>query len=169
VHGTGVVEGTNGANRVDGGAPGGDVTETPAVLALRVAIGGVGALNRSRAGEEAYGGTHRWDVPGVDRDDNGGGRLALPRVSVGIEVSGGEDAYVLGVEDGLRKAREELVRVLGKEGDGEGVDGELGFVEGEAEGQPGRLSHQEGFVELGRKGVEVGCEGGGGGGRVGDK
>jgi len=33
-----VVEGTDGANRVRGGAPGSDVAEAPAVLALSVPI-----------------------------------------------------------------------------------------------------------------------------------
>jgi len=59
----------------------------------------------------------------VDRDDDGGGSLALPGLSVGVEVPGGEDAYVLGVEDRLREVREEFVRVFGEEGDREGVDG----------------------------------------------
>ena len=49
------------------------------------------------------------------------------------------------------------------------MDGELGLVGGKAEGQPGGLAHWEGLVELGRESVEVGCEGGGGGGRVGDE
>jgi len=48
------------------------------------------------------------------------------------------------------------------------VHGELGLVGGEAEGEPGGLAHREGFVKLGREGVEVGCERGGGCGRVGD-
>ena len=45
----------------------------------------------------------------------------------------------------------------------------LGLVGGEAEGQPGRLSHREGFVKLGGESVEVGRESGGGGGSVGDE
>jgi len=49
------------------------------------------------------------------------------------------------------------------------VDGELGLVGGEAERQPGGIAHLERLVELGREGVEVGCEGGGRGGRVGDE
>jgi len=51
-----------------------------------------------------------------------------------------------------------FVRVFWKEGDGERVDGELGHVGGEAEGQPGRVSHRERLVELGGKGVEVGAK-----------
>jgi len=47
VHGTGVVEGTDRANRVGGRAPGGDVTETPAALALLVPMGGVCMLDRA--------------------------------------------------------------------------------------------------------------------------
>jgi len=47
VHRTGVIEGADGANRRGGGAPGGDVAETPAVLALSVPIGRVGAFNIS--------------------------------------------------------------------------------------------------------------------------
>jgi len=105
----------------------------------------------------------------VDRDNNGGGSFTLPGPSVGVEVPGGEDAYVFGVEYRLREAREELVRGFVQEGQGDGVDSELGFVGGEAEGQPGRFSHRERFIELGRESVEVGCEGGGGGGRVGDE
>ena len=169
MHGSGVVERTDGANRVDGGAPWGNVSEAPTVLALRVPIGGVGSLDRPGTGEETYRGTHDRDVPWVDRDYDGGGSLVLPRSSVGVEKSGGEDAYVLGVEDRFRETREELVRVLMEERDGEGVDGELGFVGGEAEGQSGGLTHREGLVKLGGESVEVGCEGGSGGGRVGDE
>jgi len=105
----------------------------------------------------------------VNRDDDGRGSLVLPRPSVGVEKPGGEDAYVLGVEDRLREARKELIGVLGEESDGEGVNGELGFVGGEAEGQPGGLTHREGFVELGRESVEVRGQGCSGGGRVGDE
>jgi len=105
----------------------------------------------------------------VDRHDNGGGRLSFPGPSVRVEVSGREDAYVFGVEDRLREAGEQVVRVFGEEGDGQRVDGELSLVRGEAEGQPGRISHLEGFVELGGECVEVRCEGGSGGGRVGDE
>ena len=149
MRGPGVVEGADRADGVDGGASRGDVPEAPAVLALCIPIGGVGAFNRPRAGEKAYGGAHCWDVTRVDRDDNGGGSLSHPALGVGVEVSGGEDAYVLGVEDRLRKAGEKFVRVFGEEGNGEGVDGKLGFVGGEAEGQPGRFTHWEGLVELG--------------------
>jgi len=39
VHGTGVVEGTDGADGVNGGASVRDMTEAPAVLTLRVPIG----------------------------------------------------------------------------------------------------------------------------------
>jgi len=45
VHRTGVVEGADGANGRGGGTPGGDVAETPAVLALSVSVGRVGAFN----------------------------------------------------------------------------------------------------------------------------
>jgi len=48
------------------------------------------------------------------------------------------------------------------------VDGELGFVEGEAEAQPGTLSHWERLVELAGQGIKVRCEGGSGGCRIGD-
>ena len=105
----------------------------------------------------------------MDGEDNGGGSLALPGLCVGVEISGGEDGYVLGVEDGLRKAQEELLRVLWEEAKGEGVDGELCFVGGEAEGQPGRLAHWERLVKLAGKGVEVRRKGHCRGGRVGDK
>jgi len=79
----------------------------------------------------------------VNRDDNGGGRFALPGSSVGVEVSGGEDAYVFGVKDRLREAGEEFLGILREESNGEGVDGELGLVGGEAERQPGGLAHRE--------------------------
>jgi len=35
----------------------------------------------------------------VKGDDDGGGRLALPGLCVGVEISGGEEAYVLGAEN----------------------------------------------------------------------
>jgi len=143
VHCSGVVEGADGANGRGGGVPEGDVAESPAVLTLCVPIGRVGTFNSSRTGEESNRGAHRKHVPLVDGDNDGGGRLALPGLCVGIEISGGEDAYVLRVKDRFRKTREELFRVLGEEGDWEGVDGELCFVEGEAERQPGRLAHRE--------------------------
>jgi len=144
VHGTGVAEGADGADGVGGGASRGNVSETPAVLTLCVPIRGVCAFDRPRAGEKAYGRAHCWDVAGVDGDDNGGGSLPYPGLGVRVEVSGGEDAYVLGVEDRLRKAGAKFIRVFGEEGNGEGVDGKLGFVGGEAEGQPGRISHWDG-------------------------
>ena len=58
-------------------------------------------------------------------------------------ISSGEDAYVLGVEDRLCKIGEELLWVLREEGKWEGVDGELCFVGGEAEGEPGRLARRK--------------------------
>jgi len=169
VHGSGVTEGADRAHRVGRGASRGDVSETPAVLALCVPVRGICSFNRPRAGEKAYGGAHCWDVSGMDGDNNGGGSLTHPGLGVRVEVSGGEDAYVLGVEDRLRKAGEKLVGVFREEGNGEGVDGKLGFVGGEAEGQPGRFSHGEGLVKLGGECVEVRCECGSGGGRVGDE
>ena len=49
------------------------------------------------------------------------------------------------------------------------MDGALGLIGGEAEGQPRGLAHRERFVELGREGVEIGRKGGSGSGRVGDE
>jgi len=108
-------------------------------------------------------------VPGVDRDDDGGGGLAPPGSCVCIEVPGGEDANVFGVKDRFLEAGEKFVWVLGAEGDGEGVEGELGFVAGEEKAQPGVLAHRERFVELGRESDEIVSEACGGGGRVGHK
>jgi len=169
MHGTGVVEGADGANGRCGGAPRGDMAITPAVLALGVPVGRVRAFNSSRSGEETNRGAHGRHVPSVDGEDNRGGRLALPGLCARVEISGGEDAYGLGVEDRLRKTREELLQVLREEGKWEGVEGELCFVGGEAEGQPGGLAHGERFVELAGEGVEIWSEGRGGGGRVGDE
>jgi len=90
-------------------------------------------------------------------------------MSVGVEVSGGEDPYVFGVEDRFREAGEEFIFVLWEEGDGEGVDGEQGLVGGEVEGQAGRLAHREGFVKLGGESVEIACESGRRSGRVGEE
>jgi len=87
------------------------VAETPAVPALRVPIGRVWALDRSRAGKEADREAQRWDVSVVDRDDDGGGCLAFPRLYILVKISGGEDPNVLGVDDRLRKAGE-MFRVL---------------------------------------------------------
>jgi len=143
MHSSGVVEGADGANGRGGRAPGGDMAIPPAVLALRVSVGRVCTFNSSRPGEELNRGAHHRYVPWVDGNDDGGGRLALPGLCVGVEISGGEDAYVLGVEDCLRKTREELFRVFWEKGDREGVDGELCFVGGETEGQPGRVAHGE--------------------------
>jgi len=70
MHGAGMVEGANGANGVGRGAPGGDMAVDPAVLALRVPIGGVGAFNCARSGEETNRGAHCGDVSGVDGDDD---------------------------------------------------------------------------------------------------
>jgi len=72
---------------------------TPAVLALGVPIGRVGAFDRARSGEESNPGVHRENVSGMDGDDDGGGSLALPGLCVGVEVSGGEDTTVFGVKD----------------------------------------------------------------------
>jgi len=46
VHGAGVAERAKGANWISGGAPGGDMAVSPAVLALRVRVGRVGTFNR---------------------------------------------------------------------------------------------------------------------------
>jgi len=72
---------------------------SPAVLALRIPVGRVSAFNCSRAGEESNPGAHHGQVSGVDGDDDEGGRLALPGFPVGVEVSGGEDANIFGVEE----------------------------------------------------------------------
>jgi len=105
----------------------------------------------------------------VDGDDDGGSGLAFPRLHVWIEVTGGEDANVLGVEDRLCETEEQCVWVFRLEGDREGVDSKLGLVRGEAEGQPRGLAHGEGLVKLRRQRVEIGCESGSRGGRVGDE
>jgi len=115
----------------------------PAVLALSVPVGGVGALNRARPGEESDCGAQRGNVPGMDGDIDGGGSLTLPGPCVRVEVSGGEDANVLGVEDRLRETGKQFLGVFREKGERERVDGELCFVGGEAEGQPGRVSHGE--------------------------
>ena len=51
VHGTGVIEGTDGADGPSSWTPGGDMAEPPAVLALRVPIGRVCSLNKEIGGE----------------------------------------------------------------------------------------------------------------------
>jgi len=75
------------------------VAETPAVVALRVLVGRVGAFNGARSGAGSDRGAHRENVSGVDRDYDGGGSLALPGSCVGVEVSVGKDANVLEGED----------------------------------------------------------------------
>jgi len=67
------------------------------------------------------------------------------------------------------EAREKIIPGLGKEGDWKGVNGELDFVGGEAEGYPGRDSQGKGAIELSCKCVEVWRKGGNGGGSVGDQ
>ena len=94
-----MVEGADWTDRVGGGAPTGDMAVSPAVLTLSLPIGRVCSLNCPGGGEKTDGGAHCWDVPPVDGDDDGGGRLALPGLRVGVEISGGEDPYVLGVKD----------------------------------------------------------------------
>jgi len=169
MHGSGVVEGADGANGGGGGAPGGDMAVSPAVLVLRVPVGRVSAFDSARSGEESNRRAHRKYVPWVDGNDDRGGSLALRGLCVGVEISGGEDAKVVGVEDLLRQTWEDLLRVLREEGDWEGVDSELCLVGDEAEGQPGRLAHWERLVELAGKGAEIWGKGRGGGGRVGDE
>jgi len=70
VHGSGVIEGADGTNRIGRGAPGGDMAVAPAVPTLRVPIGGVGAFNCARTGEESNRGTHRGYVSRVGGDDD---------------------------------------------------------------------------------------------------
>jgi len=101
--------------------------------------------------------------------NDGYGGLALSRLCIWIEVSGGEDANVLGVKDGFRKAWEKVFRAFRQEGNREGVDGKLDLIGGEAEGQPGRVAHGEGLVELAGECVEIGREGRRRGGTVGDE
>jgi len=88
------------------------MAESRAVLALRVPIGGISPFNRARSGKETDRGSYCGDVPLVDRDNDRGGKLALPRLSTRVEVPGGEHSNVLGVENRLREAGEEFVRVL---------------------------------------------------------
>jgi len=45
------------------------------------------------------------------------------------------------------------------------VDCQLDLIGGEAKGQPGRVSHRKGAIELSGKGVEIWCEDSRGGGR----
>ena len=141
----------------------------PAVLAMRVPVGRVGAFNFSPSGEESNRGTHCEYISRVDGNDDRGGSLALPRLCIGVEISRGVDAYVFRVEDRLREARDKFLRILREEGDLDGVDCALCLVRGEAEGQEGTTSHVERVVELAGKGVEVQCKGRGWGGRVGDE
>ena len=117
------------------------MAEAPAVFALRVPVRGVGSFDRARAGEESDGRAHRLDIPGVDGDNDRGSGLALSTAGVRVKESSGKDANVLRIEDRLRQARERFVGVFREEGEGKGVDGELGLVGGEAEGQPGSVSH----------------------------
>jgi len=49
------------------------------------------------------------------------------------------------------------------------VDGELGLAGCEAKGQPGEFPYRERLVEHRGQSVKVGCEGGRGGGTVGDE
>ena len=77
-----------------------------------------------------------------------------------VEEPGRKDADVPGVVVGVGEAQEEFLRVGGEEGDRKGVNGELNCVGGEAEGQPGKVTHRKGAVELHREYVEVSCEGG---------
>jgi len=158
-----MVVGANGGNRAGSGAPGGDVTESPAVLALRVPSGRVCTLDRPRKGKETARGAHCWDVAGVDRDDDRRGGLAFSRLCIRVEISGGNDANILGVKDQLREAGEHLVLVFRQEGDGETLDCELGLVGGKAKGPPGGYAQGERLVELGGQSVKVRRAGGSGG------
>jgi len=49
--------------------------------------------------------------------------------------------------------------VVREAGEWQGVDPELDLVDGEAEGQPGSVSHGKGAVEVGGQGVQVWCKG----------
>jgi len=55
----------------------------------------------------------------VDGDNDRGGSLALPGAGDWVKESSGQYADVLGVEDRLREAREEFVRIFREEGHGE--------------------------------------------------
>jgi len=99
MHGAGVVEGADRVSGIGRGAPGGDMAVSPAVLALRVPVGSVSAFNCLRSGEESNRGAHREYLSWVKGDDDGGGSLALPGLCVGVEISGGEESYVLGAEN----------------------------------------------------------------------
>ena len=71
----------------------------------------------------------------MDRDDDRGCSLALPRLCVRVELSGGEDTNIFGVEDRLCEAGEKFTSVFRAESDGEGVDGQLGIIGGKAQWQ----------------------------------
>ena len=75
--------------------------------------------------------------------------------------------------DGVGEALEKIPLSLGKEGHQKGVDAKLEFIGGEAEGQPGRVSHGKGRGEWCCKCLEVWSKGGGrvcsGGNQEGDR
>jgi len=80
----------------------------------------------------------------------------------------GENLNIFEVQDGVCQAGEKLLWVPGQEYERVGLDCQLDLIGGEAKGQPGRVSHWEGSVELGGEGLKVRCEGGPEGSWVGD-
>ena len=141
------------------GASDGDMSKLAAVIALGEAVGGDDWGDASGVGEEADRGVYRDHILWPNGDGDRSGEFALTGGRIGVEVSGRNDVDPSGISDRGSHTIEEVLGDVGKIGNREGVDCEVSLVEGEPEGEPWRVAHQEGLVKSGSKGIE---EGGGG-------
>lgn len=105
----------------------------------------------------------------MNRQDNRGCSLTSSRLSVGVEKSARKDVDLLLHWRWIRCGSQNVQQSPLAEGDWKGMNGEVDFVGGNAEGQPRRDSNREGGVEVGREEGKVGSERSGGGGSVTDK
>ena len=138
------------------GATGINMAKLVAVVVLGGLVGRDDRGDSSEVGEEADREAHCDHIVWRDGDGDRGREFALTGGRVGVEVSGQEYVDSPGISDRGSHAIEEVLRVVGKIGDREGVDREVGLVGGKPEREPWRVAHREGLVESGSKGIEEG-------------
>ena len=118
------------------GASLGDVTELVAVVALGEPIGGDDGGDSPGSGEEANRCSQGDCVLGLDCDRDRGRKFVLVGGRVGVKEAGREDRDTSGIADRGNQGVIELVGLVWKVWDWEGVDGEMGLIWGETKGEP---------------------------------
>ena len=110
--------------------------ELETVVALGEPFGGDDGGDSLGVGEEANRCSQGDRILGLECDCDQGREFALSGGGVRVEESGGEDVDTSGIADRGSQGIVELVRVIWEVRDREGVDGEMGLIQGETKGEP---------------------------------